>query len=243
MVICKNCKNHFEGNFCNHCGQAAKTHRIGFDFLWHDIQHGLFHFDKGILYSFRELYIRPGHSIREFIEGKRVGHFQPVSLVILLAVFYGLLYHNFGIDSTSFFNNDSSVIDHKSYNEWISTHYSWITLGTIPLYAMGTQLCFRRQGYNFAELFILNTFKASQRLYFHIATIPLLIYFGNSDALKYVLLLLYIVDTLLSVFTDQQFFDRMPTFKVVCLSLFSQLIFLIVLFAILLFWLIAFTKI
>jgi hypothetical protein len=42
--------------------------------FWHDVQHGLFHFDKGMYYSAKELYWRPGHSIREFIEGKRVSH-------------------------------------------------------------------------------------------------------------------------------------------------------------------------
>lgn len=237
-MICKNCGHAFEGNFCNQCGQSAHTHRIDFHFLWHDIRHGLFHFDAGIFYSFRELYIRPGHSIREFIEGKRVGHFQPISLVILLAVFYGLLYHNFGIDSKNIFDNKNALIDYKAYNQWISTHYSWITLATIPLYAIGTQFCFRRQGYNFTELFILNAFKAAQRLFLHIATIPLLVC-SDEIALRSLIGILYFVDTVLSVFTDQQFFDRMPTVKAIFLSLASQLIFLIIVSILAVFWLIS----
>lgn len=212
-----NCWEMYEGNFCNLCGQPSAVHRIDFHFLWHDIQHGLFHFDKGILYSLKQLYIRPGHSIREFINGKRVDHFQPM---ILLAVFYGLLYHSFGIDNTKIFNgNDQTLVDYVSYNNWLSTHFSWIAQCSIPLYAIGTQLCFRKQGYNFAELLILNAFKAAQRLFFHIAAIPLLIVFSEPAELKKVLMVLYVADMALSVFTDRQFFIRMPASKAIGLSL------------------------
>ena len=66
---------------------------MNFHSLWHDIQHGLFHFDNGVLYTAKQLFTRPGNSIREYIDGKRVRHFKPISLVILLATVYGFLYH------------------------------------------------------------------------------------------------------------------------------------------------------
>ncbi len=53
--ICKNCGNHFNYEFCGHCGQTVDTHDINWHFLWHDIQHGLLHFEKGILYTTKEL--------------------------------------------------------------------------------------------------------------------------------------------------------------------------------------------
>ncbi|MBC8155688.1 MAG: DUF3667 domain-containing protein [Bacteroidetes bacterium] len=77
---CQNCNSELNGNFCSHCGQSSNTHRLNFHFLWHDIQHGLLHIDKGILYTTKELFTRPGHSIREFLLGKRVKHFKPISL-------------------------------------------------------------------------------------------------------------------------------------------------------------------
>lgn len=40
-VICKNCKQHFKGHYCNNCGQPAETRKLDFHFLIHDIQHGL----------------------------------------------------------------------------------------------------------------------------------------------------------------------------------------------------------
>ena len=90
-ITCKNCNQTFKGHYCNNCGQPADTHKINAHFLWHDIQHGLLHFDNGIPYSIKQLFIRPGHSIREFIEGKRVRHFKPLSLVAVLGALYGFL--------------------------------------------------------------------------------------------------------------------------------------------------------
>lgn len=69
-AICKNCDNTFEGNFCNNCGQSKDTHKLSMHYIWHDLQHGIFHFDNGIFYTIKNLLTKPGVSIREFIEGK-----------------------------------------------------------------------------------------------------------------------------------------------------------------------------
>ena len=83
-IICKNCNYNFKGKYCNNCGQTADTHRLDFHYLWHQFKHGLLHFDDGILYSGIELFTRPGHSIREFVNGKRVGYFSFVTLLLLI---------------------------------------------------------------------------------------------------------------------------------------------------------------
>ncbi|MFC6098410.1 DUF3667 domain-containing protein [Flavobacterium qiangtangense] len=221
-MICKNCDNTFEGNFCNNCGQSAATHQLNAHFIWHDIQHGLFHFDKGMYYSAKELYLRPGHSIREFIEGKRIKHFGPISLVIVLATIYGLLYHYFDIN---LFKNAQEGIK-LNLNDWISKHYSWLTLATIPFYTFGTYISFRKQGYNYIEYLVLNTFKASQRLILHIVTFPILYYFNGTPMLSNFITTLYIIDVILIYWTNFQFFDRMGKIKVLFLSILSHLIFL-----------------
>lgn len=224
---CKNCGNLFEGKFCSNCGQSSDTHRLDVHFLWHDIQHGLFHYDAGLIYSFRELFSRPGHSIREFIQGRRIRHFKPISMVIVLAVFYGLFYHTFGIDNTRpFISAENQDIDYASYNEWIAMHFSWLTLASIPFYTFGTFICFRKQGYNLTEYFILNTFKASQRLFVHIATFPLLVFYSGTAHIKTLLAFFYLTDILLGFITNVQFFNHLPKGKTILLSIGSHLIFL-----------------
>jgi hypothetical protein len=95
---CLNCHEPLKGEFCSHCGQPADTHRINIHFLWHDLQHGFMHADKGILFTTIELFTRPGHSIRAFLGGKRVIHFKPISMVLILAGIYGFLSHFFQIN-------------------------------------------------------------------------------------------------------------------------------------------------
>ena len=218
-ITCKNCEQIFKGHYCNNCGQSAETHKINAHFLWHDIQHGLLHFDQGILYSFKQLFTRPGHSVRDFIEGKRVKHFKPLSLAVVLATLYGFLYHFFHVDLF----DKSSEIDLKQFNEWSITHYSWITVATIPFYTVGTYISFRKQGYNFMEYFVLNTFKASQKLFIHLALFPLVYYFRETR----ITLLIYILDLVLIFWTNIQFFNRISWFKALLLSILSHIIFLI----------------
>ena len=93
MITCKNCGYIFKGNFCNICSQSAATKRINFEFLWEDLEHGLLHYDKGLLYSLKKLFLKPGSAIQEYIQGKRVHHFRPISMVIVLATVYALIYH------------------------------------------------------------------------------------------------------------------------------------------------------
>lgn len=225
-ITCKNCHQIYKGHYCNNCGQPAETHKINWHFLWHDIQHGLLHFDKGILYSVRQLFTRPGDSIREFIDGKRVRHFKPLSLVVVLATLYGLLYHYFHINLINVTSTDPKV-NYLNFNEWMATHFSWVTIATIPFFTLGTYICFRNQGYNFIEYFILNTFKASQKLSAHIITFPLLYIFNNTPHIQKITVFIYTIDLVLIFWTNIQFFNNMSKARVFFLSLLSHIIFLI----------------
>jgi hypothetical protein len=235
-LTCKNCNHIYTGHYCNNCGQTAETHQLNFHFLWHEIQHGLFHFDEGILYSGKQLFTRPGHTIREFLDGKRVKHFKPISMVIFLATFYGLLYHYYHISFAEPSLNGSSEtgIDVSKFNEWMGTHYAWATLLTIPLYTIGTSIAFRKQGYNLVEYFILNTFKASQKLFVHIATFPLLYYFNGTHSMRTLSFIIYLVDVVFIYWTNSQFFNKLSLKKSLVLTLLSQLIFLTCLISIIL---------
>lgn len=224
-IICKNCNQTYTGHYCNNCGQPAETHKINAHFLWHEVQHGLLHFDEGIPYSIKQLFTRPGNSIREFIEGKRVRHFKPLSLVVVLAAFYGYLYHYFDINL--FASTTDNSIDYSDFNELMATHYSWITIACIPLYTIGTYVAFRKQGYNFVEYFVLNTFKASQRLFVQILAFPFLLYYKGTPHLQIITNLLYIIGVLLIFWTNIQFFNKISKVKAFFLSVLSHIIFLI----------------
>lgn len=242
-ITCKNCNQDFKGHFCNNCGQTADTHKMDFHFLWHDIQHGLLHFDKGILYTSKQLLTRPGHSIREFIEGKRVYHFKPISLVIVLATVFGILYHYFHInllkvnyanDFQKGFNSVKSpsdqhpfILDFDNLNEWIATHYSWAALLLLPFYALASFLAFRKSGYNYVEHFILNAFLAAQGLLVNIILFPLMYLYNATPTLSIISGVCTFVCYALMYWGYIQFFKQYSKPKAFLLSLLSFLYFFI----------------
>lgn len=188
-TTCKNCGHQFTGNFCNHCGQNAKTHRIDAAFLWEDIEHGILHYDKGILYTVKQLFLKPGFVIKDYIEGKRVHHFRPISLTIVLATLYVLVYHLTKIDLVNQDSEGSKMIFEK-----VLEHYYWFVFITIPIFAWSTALFFRNNGYNFWEYFIFEAFKASQRLIVHILFIPIIFLINDASVTNYIIKGLILVD-------------------------------------------------
>jgi hypothetical protein len=97
MIYCKSCANETQGNFCAHCGQPAKIKRIDAQYIIHEITHVL-HFDKGILYTIKELLVRPGHSVRTFIAEDRSRMVKPVIFIIVCSLIYTLTTHFFHIE-------------------------------------------------------------------------------------------------------------------------------------------------
>jgi hypothetical protein len=229
---CLNCNTEIKGEFCSKCGQSSETHKINLHYLWHDIQHGLLHVDKGILFTTKELFTRPGHSIREFLNGKRISHFKPISLVIILAGIYSLLSHLFHLNlfSTYYelkgsgdgFNEFKTSVDKVS--EWLSQHYSILALIQIPIFSLGTYLMFKREGYNYIEHLVINCFIAGQKLILHILTFPIYYWLNKTNFSRPVDQFIDIVGYVLAYFTIFQLFNGVKAAKRIWKSLFSLII-------------------
>ncbi|MHA3786639.1 DUF3667 domain-containing protein [Flavobacterium hauense] len=213
---CHNCGNIFEGNFCNNCGQPAHLHPINAKYIWHDVQHGLFHFDYGIFYTLWQLLIRPGHTVREYIQGKRIAHFAPVSLVLIMATLYGFIYHLFDINTFRY--STSEEVNYNNVNEWLGHHFSLFTLVTIPYYAFFSWLFFIRRGYNFSEHIVLNCFLASQRLCISILAIPFLYYAKSKEEIAIITGILTLIYLFLAYRGFSQFFNTIPKWKALLLT-------------------------
>lgn len=214
---CKNCTTPLKGKFCSNCGQSADTHKLNLHYMWHDIQHGLLHFDKGIFFTTKELFTRPGHSIREFLDGKRIKHFKPLSMVIVLASVYAFLIHLLHIEMEADISiqNKNAVssageIGVLSISEWMSSHYALTRLISIPFLALGTWICFLRQGYNFVEYLVLAAFITAQGLVFLLITLPLDYFFKDG---AWFMFSSYIVQLLLFLWTYMQLFNKLSNFR------------------------------
>ena len=238
-TYCQNCNTALQGKYCSNCGQSSETHKIDVHYLWHDVQHGLLHFDKGILFTTKELFTRPGNSIREFLEGKRAKHFQPISLVLVLAGIYGLLFHFFKINMFENYvvaSGSGERVGHineaiEKMSEWIGQHYSILALLQIPIFTIGTYLCFRKSGYSFVEHLILNTFLIGQRLILHIITFPLYYISNGTPMLTSVDRIINLIGYALAIWTLIQLFKNQS--KGILRTIFSLLIPFLIIFLIL----------
>lgn len=203
-TLCKNCDAAFQGNYCYNCGQSAHEHSINWHYVWHEIEHGIFHVDKGLFFTIKELYVRPGKTIRDFIAGKRKKYFKPAAMVFLLASFYGFLYHYFNVNlDTGALNagNTEALKTQQEINSWMTSHFALVTLLTIPLYALGSFMAFRKSGYNFVEHLVLNSFLATQKLVLQLMLFPFVVYYSGTATIGYILSIMYLLDICLTGWT------------------------------------------
>lgn len=239
---CKNCGQHLllNQNFCHSCGQKADTHRINFHFLVHEIQHSIFHVDGGILYTLKHLFTRPGHMLREYLEGKRIHHFKPVLMLIIIGSINGLLGLIFEGKSKSTaatseqviekLNNDpetkgiNNALDISSFFEycvsiinWFASHIAFLVLLLIPAVALGFYFGFRKYKINYAEWLIVMTYFGAITLAIDFPFFILENIFNlNLSGLYFIILFCF------SFWIMLQFFNTKTKYKVILRTLWSQ---------------------
>ena len=82
---CLNCGTALIGSHCHQCGQAAHVHRT-LGAFFHDLLHGVFHFEGKVWHTLPMLALRPGRLTREYIDGRRAHYVSPLAL-FLFSVF------------------------------------------------------------------------------------------------------------------------------------------------------------
>ncbi len=82
---CTTCGTHYQGNYCPRCGQSAKIGRYSFKnafLLFLDVW-GLG--NRGMFRSIRDLLLRPGYMIRDYLGGMQMAYFPPFKMYFLLS--------------------------------------------------------------------------------------------------------------------------------------------------------------
>lgn len=180
---CLHCEREVEEKFCPNCGQKTSTHRYSLKhFLLHDVMHGVLHLDKGFFYTLKELFTRPGHSIREYVQGKRAKHFNFFTFIFLVI--------SIGHFISSFAEvKQTNIMGYVSENKDILTEFEKVSkanpklfiLIQIPFVALFSLLFFRRSKQNYTEHLILNTYKASAEILIMIAVALIAALFKGSS--------------------------------------------------------------
>ena len=78
---CLNCGAPLAGAFCHACGQPAHVHRTVAAW-WHDLAHGVLHFEGKVWRTLPMLAWHPGRLTRRYIDGERARFVSPIALFL-----------------------------------------------------------------------------------------------------------------------------------------------------------------
>lgn len=222
---CKNCGQKVDEKYCSYCGQSISVERIDLHHLMHDFIHGVLHVDKGYFYTIKELTLRPGETLRNYISGHRVKYFSPLGYIIISTTIFLFLAHFFhvaimpdydGYGITENMQQDNTMLGLKDVNIWVEEHYTFILLALLPINALMTFLVFRKDGYNYGENLVLNAYVAGHQIIMCILLLPINYYFNNNVVYS---LLQIIPQYLIAIYFYITFFDSYPVWKRILKSL------------------------
>ncbi|SHH07397.1 Protein of unknown function [Flavobacterium micromati] len=203
---CLNCDKPVTDVFCANCGQKTSVHRYSFKhFIEHDLIHGIWHVDNGILFTIKELFTRPGHSVREFINGKRVGYFSFVTLLILILAISHFLgeYAKVKLSDLMPENSKGAV---NELQEFTKKYPKSMLLITIPFYSIFSFLWFRKSKLNLTEHFVLNSYKTIGESLIALSFLIITIFCTNVKVLTIIYSLISIITLAYAFWFYRQYF-------------------------------------
>ncbi|MFY0602684.1 MAG: DUF3667 domain-containing protein [Flavobacteriaceae bacterium] len=185
---CKNCGEKVERQFCGHCGQKSNIDRINLSNFLNEVSESVFQINRGLLFTLKELLVRPGDSIRDFINGKRKKHFKPIAYVLTFSTLYFLISSLAGEntwmnDLISGFSNASSDIgstmEIPPVLTWLGKNFAYATLLLIPIFSLASYVSFLGLGTNYLEHIVINSYITGQQAIFYSVFIIIKLFFDS----------------------------------------------------------------
>ena len=157
---CTNCNTEINSKFCPACGQPKSLKRIDRQYIVHEIEHVL-HFERGILYTIRELTTNPGQNIRKYLSENRSRLVKPILFIIITSLIYTILNHLFHIEDGYAKYHEAQGETHSAVGDivkWVQDHYGYANIMMGIFIALWLKLFFRKQHYNIYEIVIMLCF-------------------------------------------------------------------------------------
>lgn len=166
-------------------------HRLTFGYLAHEVTHYLVHVDRNILILIRQLTIKPGLIVKEYIAGKRKRYFPPVTFFLVMAgllVVVSSLTHVFRM----VFDSRNHEVG-SSLQQVVTSRLNWIYFLLTLLYPLLYRLFYFRKPYNYVEHVVASFFWQGYLLLFLIVFLVPLIVLSSSLQGMYTAFWIYIV--------------------------------------------------
>lgn len=151
---CKNCNSQVNQKFCPNCGRASQLKRIDWNYIKDEVR-SVFYFDKGIFYTIKELLIRPGKSLREYLTEDRTKLLKPIIFVIITSLAYTLVNSLLQVEEQLVdFNEELNATVTGSILRWIQGNYGYASILMSVFIAFFMKLFFRKTDYNYYETLV-----------------------------------------------------------------------------------------
>ena len=234
---CKNCENKVDGNFCAHCGQNVKVDRLNLPNFLTEISDNVFQLNRGLFYTIKELFTRPGHAIRDFIQGKRKEYFKPIAYALTLSTIYFLVsqisdsptliddFLNGASDGVSDADKGDGSISNFPILEWLSNNYAYTTLLLIPIFSLASFISFLGLGINYLENIVINSYITGQQAIFYSFFMVMGTFF---DINNWTTLSAVIISVLFNLWAYVQFFSKAKKSVVIIRLILTYLLFNII---------------
>lgn len=149
-IPCQNCGTKTIGKYCHRCAQSASTTRLDLKhFIQHDIVHGVFHFETGLLFTLKEILIRPGQVAIDYIQGKRKKYYNFFYLTLIII---GVILFVKGIYKQLPAEEVIAVSD--EYEDGVKLaqkNLKLVFLAFIPLLVLCSKIVYKKLQFNLAE--------------------------------------------------------------------------------------------
>jgi len=194
MVVCQNCGHEGEYVYCPNCGHAFDIARITLTHIFTEVAHTFWHLEKGVLYTIKELAIKPGIVQKKYLAVARKKYQKPFSLFTVSGTICALSLY-------LIYKNAPNGTDQHFYKHY----YFLVQTCMLPLYALITYLLFMSPRLNYAEVLVMNVYMLA---FMSLAIVPIncLSFFlpnGIISLLEIIFLLGYNIWTFLNFFSDR----------------------------------------
>ena len=125
---CLNCHEHYTGRFCPRCGQAATTDRFSMKVAAENFAEAYGMGERGMFRTMRDLILRPGYLILDYLRGMRVSYFAPFKMFFLLFALSTLVTHGLNIKGQALYDDTESVAEALKSDEEMSDGESVTTV-------------------------------------------------------------------------------------------------------------------
>jgi len=145
-----------------------KPKRINSSYIIHEIKH-LLHIESGFLYTVKQLFVKPGKLVRNFISEDRSKVTKPLIFLIFCGTIFTLIFHFFHLEYVFFsMNNKIGDLDKfsemEAINNWTNGHIGYTSLIAGFFIALWITLFFKNHKYNVYEITILLCYAVGQGL-------------------------------------------------------------------------------